>query len=101
MPRQTEDSALRSSRKEALVVLALWTVACVYSVGYSFTFGYQRDPETLTFVLGMPDWIFWGVLVPWITCTVASFWVSHVLIADEDLGEVQPEAALGKEADHG
>jgi hypothetical protein len=99
MPPPAEDSVLRSSRREALVVLVIWTVACIYSVGYSFWFGYQRDPETLTFVLGIPDWVFWGVAVPWACCTVASFWVSHSLIADEDLGEVRPEAKLGKEAD--
>jgi hypothetical protein len=96
-----EDPILRSSRREALVVLALWTVACVYSLSVSFSFGYQRDPDSLTFVLGVPDWVFWGVLVPWIACTAASFWVSHYLIADEDLGQEQPEVALGREAEHG
>lgn len=99
MHPRAENAVLRSSRKEALIVLVIWTLACLFSVGISFRFGYQRDPDTLTFVLGIPDWVFWGVVVPWACCTLASFWVSNFLIADEDLGEEQPEMKLGKEAD--
>jgi hypothetical protein len=99
MHPRAENAVLRSSRTEALVVLVIWTLACIISVGISFRYGYQRDPASLTFVLGIPDWVFWGVVVPWACCTALSFWVSNFLIADEDLGEVQPEVKLGKEGD--
>ena len=98
MPVRPEDPVLVSSRKEALVVLAIWTVACVYTVGYCAAFGWQREPQSLEFVLGVPDWIFWGVLVPWTVCTLLSFWVSNFLIKDQDLGEEQAEARLDNES---
>ncbi len=98
MPVRPEDPVLVSSRREALVVLAIWVVACVYTVGYCALFGWQREPESLRFVLGIPDWIFWGVFLPWSVCTALSFWVSYFLISDQDLGQVQAEADLDDEA---
>ena len=95
LPMRPEDPVLRSSRREAIVVFCIWLVACAYTVGYCYTFGYNREPDSLRFVAGLPDWVFWGILVPWTACSLLSFWVSNFLIADDDLGEVQAE-----EGDH-
>jgi hypothetical protein len=96
----SEDPILRNSRREALIVLCIWVIACAYTVGYCYAFGYHREPGSLKFVAGLPDWVFWGILVPWTTCSLLSFWVSNYLIADDDLGpeltETPPE-----EASHG
>jgi len=100
MPARQEDPVLTSSRREALVVLAIWTAACVWSVGYCFAFGYERAPSSLRYVAGVPDWVFWGVLVPWSVCTVLSFWVSNVLLQDQDLGAEQAEEPIEPEAEH-
>jgi len=93
----SEDPILRNSRREALVVLCIWVIACAYTVGYCYAFGYHREPGSLKFVAGLPDWVFWGILVPWTTCSLLSFWVSNYLIADDDLGpemaDVPPEEA--------
>src|SRR4029453_9179439 len=97
MPR--EHPILRSSLREALVVFGIWVVACAYTVSYCYAFGYNRDPGSLKFVAGLPDWVFWGILVPWTVCSLLSFWVSNSLIAEDDLG---PELAESpdEEADH-
>ena len=92
LPMPAEDPVLRSSRREAIVVFCIWVVACAYTVGYCYLFGYHREPDSLRYVAGLPDWVFWGILVPWTTCSLASFWVSNYLIADDDLGDVQEEA---------
>ena len=91
-PRR-EDPVLTSSRREALLALAIWLVACVYSIAVCYRYGYSenRDPATLTYVLGMPDWIFWGVFAPWTVCTLLSFCLSYFVIRDEDLGEQRAE----------
>ena len=81
-------------------MLVIWTAACAYTVGYCWAFGYERDPASLRFIAGVPDWVFWGIVVPWSVCTLLSFWVSHVLIKDQDLGQERPEEKLGEEADH-
>jgi hypothetical protein len=106
MALRPEDPVLTSSRREALVVLAIWATACTYTVGYCALFGYERDLASLRYVAGVPDWVFWGVFVPWSVCTVLSFWVSNFLIKDQDLGPERAETRLeseivsDKEADH-
>jgi len=94
MSARLEDPVLRSSRREAVVCFGIWLAACIYTVGYCYAFGYSRDPKTLAYVLGIPDWVFYGIVLPWTVCTLASFWVSNFFIRDEDLGEEQPEVDL-------
>lgn len=99
-----EDPVLTSARREALLVFAIWLSACVYSISVCYRLGYGRDAATLTYIFGFPDWIFWGVVVPWSTCTALSLALSYFVITDEDLGEVQAEEQLAHratEADHG
>lgn len=48
-----------------------------------------RSPDDLGIVLGMPDWIFWGVFVPWILCAVFTMLYASWGMSDDDLG---PEA---------
>lgn len=90
---QKEDPVLRSSRREAFVVLGCWACAFAYTVGYSYFRGYNRSLESLTFVFGIPDWVFWGVVVPWLACTVFSFWFAFAFMTDEWLGQDQEEEA--------
>jgi hypothetical protein len=40
-------------------------------------------------VFGIPDWVFYGVFLPWTVCTILAFIVSKYVIRDEDLGEEQ------------
>jgi hypothetical protein len=103
MNRLLEDPAVRTSRREAVLVFAIWLAACVYSLGVCYRFGFYRDAATLTYILGFPDWVFWGIVVPWSVCTVLCFVLSYYVIQDEDLGEEQAEEQLGtvaSEANH-
>jgi hypothetical protein len=93
MPRR-EDPVLSSSRREACVVFFIWLAACVYTLGFCYRYGYGRDPATLTFVAGVPDWVFWGIFTPWTICTLVSFWIANFFMRDDDLGAERPEAEL-------
>ena len=108
MPARLEDPVLVSARREAIVVLTIWAAACAYSVGYCYLYGYGRPAESIAYVWGFPDWIFWGVVVPWSVCTAICFWLAYFFIRDEDLGEEQAESDLGSledtlsgESEHG
>jgi len=105
MTLRTEDPLLHSARREALVVLGVWLAACVYTIGYCYAFGYGRDPETLSFVLGFPDWVFWGIVTPWSLSTAVSIWFAMMFMSDEDLGAEPEEDEAGNiietEAAHG
>jgi len=106
MTVRREDPVLTSSRREACLVFLIWLAACIYTVGVCYRFGYNRDVATLTYVLGFPDWIFWGVVTPWTVCTGLCFIVPYYVITDEDLGEERTEESLASadgeagEADH-
>ncbi len=102
-PCTHEDPVVTSSRREAILSFAIWLVACIYSLTVCYRWGYNRDVATLTYIWGFPDWIFWGVVVPWTVCTVLCFVMAYFVIADGELGEDQPEESLDRpspEADH-
>ncbi|WLD09994.1 DUF997 family protein [Planctellipticum variicoloris] len=90
-----EDPVLTSSRREMLVAFGIWLTATVYSLSYCGLYGYNRDPASLKFVFGFPDWIFWGVVFPWGLCTVASGIFAFGFMRDEDLGDPHPEESDG------
>lgn len=69
--------------REALVAFAIWILFLIYVVGYSVTFGYERDMESLTFVLGFPDWVFWGIVVPWLVSIPIAWWFAMFFMVDE------------------
>jgi hypothetical protein len=85
MANQNELPLLKSARREAVVATCIWFIATVYSVGVCYLYGYGRSPETLTFVLGFPDWVFWGLVVPWLTFTVIASIFAMCFMSDEDL----------------
>lgn len=78
---------LRHARREALVVLFTWLGALAYTVLYCKFHAYGRSPDDLKFVLGFPDWVFWGVLAPWALCFVVALWFAAFFMKDDALGE--------------
>ena len=76
---------LKAARREAVIAFSMWLTATVYSVGYCCTYGYGRKAESLTFVIGFPDWIFWGLVLPWGIFTVAASVFAMCFMTDQDL----------------
>lgn len=97
-----EEPAVSTARREALVVLLIFLGAMIYTVTYCYLNGYDRRPETLTFVLGFPDWVLWGIVVPWGVCLLLSFWFGHTFMRDADLGKsADAESTNDLEDDYG
>jgi hypothetical protein len=92
MPNPQEDPVLTSSRREALIVGGLFLAAMGYTVGYCALYGYGRDVESLRLIFGFPDWVFWGIVVPWGVCTLVSWLFSAVYMRDEPLVEGADES---------
>jgi hypothetical protein len=88
-----EHPLITSARREAIVALLIWLAALSYSVGYCCLNGYGRKPESLTFVLGFPDWVFWGLIVPWGVCTIVSGWFAFAFMKDENLETAEDRSA--------
>jgi hypothetical protein len=89
-----EQLLLRHARREGLLIMAVWAAALIWSVGGSALFGYGRDPNDIELILGMPDWVFWFVVLPWAVCLVFSVWFCFGYMADDDLGQ-DPEEGQG------
>ncbi|SKC84428.1 DUF997 family protein [Maledivibacter halophilus] len=52
---------LKEFKIGAVVTAVFIAISCLTS----YFMGYGRDPKTLKLVFGFPDWVFWGVLIPW------------------------------------
>lgn len=87
VPGSNEDPLVTHARREALVTLVAWFVTMCFVVGYCCRFGYGRDPSSLTFILGFPDWVFVGVVAPWAASTVFSIWFALRFMTADPLGE--------------
>jgi hypothetical protein len=105
MKPRPEDPIVRSSRREAVLTVVIWASTLAYTVGYCYTHGYSRGAGTndrkldaslegMTFYFGWPDWVFWGIVVPWGVCTVVSAIFAFVFMRDAPLaaeGGDEPE----------
>jgi len=83
--RDREDPLVRSARREAFWIFLIWLATATYCVAYSAIHGYS-DKE-LTFTLGFPSWVFWGVIVPWGICTLLAIAFTNLVIKDDPLGD--------------
>lgn len=87
MPNPNEDPALTNARREAIIATVACVIAMVYTVTYCSLFGYHRTVESVRFVWGFPDWVFWGVVLPWAVCVLFGWLFGAFFIRDDDLGE--------------
>ena len=91
--RDPLDPVVVHARREALVILVAFGACLVWSVGWSSLAGYgEPAPESLATVLGIPSWVFWGVLVPWLAADLFGLWFCFFFMADDPLGEPDDEA---------
>lgn len=84
MSDEIQDPILTSGRREAIVAIVAWGVALVYCVTYCYRYGYDASANP-KFVLGIPHWVFFGVIVPWLACLAFSWWFSFIFIREDEL----------------
>ncbi|MGD9857460.1 MAG: DUF997 family protein, partial [Planctomycetaceae bacterium] len=61
--------------------------ALLWVVPFSYFYGYHEiaDPNELKTIIGIPAWVFWGVFVPWIVCTLVTIGICLWFIQDDEL----------------
>ena len=89
-----EQQLLRHARRESLLVMAVWAVALAWSTVCGYVMGYDPHRE-VSLILGMPDWVFWAVVLPWGIVLVFSAWFCFFFMADDDLGQDPDEKGGG------
>jgi hypothetical protein len=81
-----EQQLLRHARREGLLIMFVWAAALVWSVGSGYLLGYRRNAADLSLILGLPDWVFWAVVLPWGLALLFTVWFCFAYMADDDLG---------------
>jgi len=88
------DPVYLHSLREMLVILLLFSVACVWALCVSFSYGYQAGPDgSVPTILGMPSWVFYSVLLPWLVIDVVACWFCFFYMKNDDLGEAVETSA--------
>ena len=91
------DPIFASGIRELKWILVAWLVSCTWVVGYCYLFGYDIAPDEMTTVFGMPSWVFWGVLCPWVASTSFTAWFAMCKMQDQEL----PADPSAESADNG
>ena len=96
---------VRQCWKEAKLVGWIWCLSLVVVCGLIGRYGYlppSDRPEVPSLVWGMPAWVFWGLLVPWVVLIGVSWWFAGWFLKDDEPCEemVGNEAFPGSERDH-
>jgi hypothetical protein len=97
----------RNARREAIFVIVLWFLAFFWTLGYCYLFGYRHAPDAWVvriglaepasnappeIVLGLPSWVTYGILAPWLICSVITVLFGLFFMTDDDLGVEREEA---------
>lgn len=97
------DSVFLNSRREAIVIFGVWLAALLWAVPYCYFNGYLGDDgsgfdlSTFSTTWGIPSWLFWGILVPWIVADIFTTWFCFCFMKDDDLGEAHEGADVEEE----
>ena len=84
-PSNAETRCLRQSRRELWLILLAWLGCALWVIGYCSLNAYDLTPEEVATLLGFPDWVFWGVVTPWMVANAFTFWFClRALKNDED-----------------
>ena len=100
---------LNNARREAWLVLGTWAIFLTWVVGYSYLRGYQHPDESLLvrwglavspekaplkLVLGLPEWIFYGIFAPWLAAMAFTVFFGLRILKEDDLGEDREEGRI-------
>lgn len=95
MSENQPKTLLANSRREAIIVLVVWAAALVWTLAASYLLGPRTPGEPIRAFLGIPLWVWVGILLPWAISTLVTIWFCLFGIADDDLG---PERKEGGDA---
>lgn len=78
------------SRREAILIFCVWALSFAWSVPYCYLNGFDAvDPDALHTIWGIPSWVFWGIVCPWLAADAFTVWLCFFYMRDDDLGETE------------
>ncbi|MDB4756750.1 MAG: DUF997 family protein [Pirellulaceae bacterium] len=101
LSRYEPDPVFVNSRRETVVICILFILFMGWSVGVSYFLGEQsryfkpEDPANIDLVWGMPSWVCYGVMFPWIAVNAIAIWFCFFFMKDDDLADgPHPDLAM-------
>ena len=96
------DPVFLNARREAWIIFGVWVACLAWSVPYCYLYGYppsdeEFNPETFSTYMGVPSWVCWGILVPWLLSNVFTIWFCFFYMKDDDLGVANEGSDLAEE----
>jgi hypothetical protein len=98
-PRGELDPVYVHARREAGEILLAWGVAMAWTIGYCAVFGYGRAEGDVRLVWGMPDWVVWGVVTPWVVASGFTLWFCLARMKEDSLGKADADRGSGEGGD--
>jgi hypothetical protein len=95
------DPVFLNSRREAVAIFATWFVVMIWAVPVCYMLGYEADVDSsnISLTMGIPTWVFWGIVIPWLAADVATTWLCFKFMKNDDLGIAADEnASVSQEA---
>ena len=78
---------VQQSWREAKLVGWVWVVSLFVVCGIIGRFGYlspSERPEQAALIWGIPAWVFWGLLVPWVVLIGVTLWFAACFLKDDE-----------------
>lgn len=72
-------------------MLVTWVVFAAWTLTYNHFNASGVEGKPVEIVLGMPKWIVFGILVPWVIALTLTVWFALCFMKDTDLGGEEPE----------
>lgn len=86
-------------------MLITWVLFLIWTLGYNATHAFDAEKSSLDPILGMPRWVFFGILIPWVVALMITIWFAarfmkdtQLIDGEEDRG--QPEEEISGDANH-
>jgi len=88
------DPVYVNSLREAKVVLFVFVIFAVYTLSVCYLCGWSDsdDAESVATVLGIPSWVFWGIVLPWGAANIVTAWFCFSFMTDDDLEPGETES---------
>ncbi len=83
------DATYWHARREAVAIFIVWLAALAWTVPYCYATGYASPGQAseTPLVWGMPAWVFWGIVCPWLIANVVTIIFCVGFFRVDPLGE--------------
>ena len=101
--KEKEDlgESFRQSRKELWFMLVSWAVFLIWTLSYNSTHAFDMEKSGIDPIIGMPQWVFFGILVPWVAALVLTICFAMFFMKDTELLDVESEQASSDDSTEG